>query len=391
MENAVRSYNARTRATKLRSPSTEVGVVTTKQRQPDVIIFAAVVALLAIGIVVVMSAASVRGLIQFDDPYYHFKRQLLWAVIGLVAMIVLSRIDYRFFRLAAVPLLGAGFVLLILVLFIGVETGGARRWLSFGIFNLQPSELMKFALINYLSAFVATRRGEMRNFFRGFLPSLAVVGAAAGLILLEPDFGTAVTLGLTGVLVLFAGGVQLGQMIMMGLAAAPVVYFLARSEAYRLRRLTAFLDPWADKMDTGWNIVQSLLAIGSGGVFGLGLGEGRQKYLYVPEQHTDFIFSILGEELGFVGGTVVLLLFTVLAWRGFRAALQAPDLYGCVLAVGITCMIVFQALLNIAVVTGSIPTTGITLPFVSFGGSSLVVTLAAVGILLNISSHGTRA
>lgn len=354
---------------------------------PDVLIFGAVVALLVIGLVVVASASSVTGLIEYDDAYHFLKRQLVWAVIGVVAMIVLMRIDYRFLRLLTPPLLITSFILLVLVLVVGQEIGGARRWIGLGFANIQPSELMKLALVAYLAAYVTNKRGMLRQFYPGFVTPLCIIGAACGLILLEPDFGTTVIVGVTGFVMLFAGGARGGHLGGILALVAPAGWFLVKSEEYRVRRLTAFLDPWADPMDSGWNVIQSLLAIGSGGMFGLGLGEGRQKFLYVPEQHTDFIFAILGEELGFVGTTAVLILFAVIAWRGWRAALQAPDMYGCLLAVGITSMIVFQALLNIGVVTGSLPTTGITLPFVSFGGSSLVITLAAVGILLNISGH----
>jgi len=359
--------------------------------RPDLLIFAPVVALLAIGLLMVTSAGSVTGLIQYGDPYFHVKRQAVVAVPGLVAMVLLMRTDYRFFRLLTLPLLAAGFVGLVAVLFVGAEIGGARRWINLGAFNIQPSEIMKFALVNYLAAFAAVRKGEIGDFFRGFLPPLLVVGAAFALVLLEPDFGTGVAMMVTAFIVLFAAGARVGHLLAVGLLSLPGLGLLIYLEPYRMRRLLAFIDPWADRMDAGWNVVQSLLAIGSGGLLGLGLGEGRQKYLYVPEQHTDFIFAILGEELGFVGAATVVLLFVLLAWRGYRAALRAPDVYGCILAVGITTMIVFQALLNIGVVTGSLPATGITLPFISYGGSSLLVTLASVGILLNISSHGTRA
>lgn len=355
--------------------------------KPDLFIFAAVVLLLVVGLVTLASASSVIGLIEHDDAYWYLKRQMVFSALGLVAMVVLIRVDYRFLRLVTPPLLLVAFGLLVLVLVVGQEIGGARRWLGFGLFNVQPSELAKFALVSYLAAYVTNRRERLRRLYPDFVAPVLVLGAAAGLILLEPDFGTAVVVALTGFVVLFAGGANLGHMLLVGLAAAPVGVFLLRSEPYRVRRLAAFLNPWADKMDSGWNIIQSLLAIGSGGLFGLGLGEGRQKYLYLPEQHTDFIFAILGEEMGFVGTTAVLGLFAVIAWRGWRAALHAPDLYGTLLAVGITTMIVMQALLNIGVVTGSLPTTGITLPFVSFGGSSLIITLASVGVLLNISRH----
>lgn len=355
--------------------------------KPDIFIFAAVIALLVIGLVVLASASSVTGLIEHGDAYWFLKRQLVFATLGVAAMVLLMRIDYRFMRLVTPPLLVIAFALLVIVLAVGQEISGAKRWIGLGLFNLQPSEVSKLALVSYLAAYITNKRERIRRLYPDFLVPLAVIGIIAGLILLEPDFGTTVVVALTGLVVLFAGGAHLGHMLLVVTAALPVGWFLISTEEYRVRRLTAFLDPWADKMDSGWNIIQSLLAIGSGGLFGLGLGEGRQKYLYLPEQHTDFIFAILGEELGFVGASAVLFLFAVIAWRGWRAALQAPDTFGCMLAVGITAMIVLQALLNIGVVTGSLPTTGITLPFISFGGSSLVITLASVGILLNISSH----
>lgn len=355
--------------------------------KPDVFIFAAVIALLVIGLVVLASASSVTGLVEHDDAYWFLKRQLIFAALGVAVMVLLMRIDYRFMRLLTPPLLLGAFVLLVLVLIVGQEISGAKRWLGFGFFNVQPSEIAKLALVAYLAAYITNKKERLRRLYPDFVLALVVIGVISGLILLEPDFGTTVVVALTGMVVLFAGGAQPWHLGMVVFAAAPVGYFLIRTEEYRMRRLTAFLNPWADRMDTGWNIIQSLLAIGSGGLFGLGLGEGRQKYLYLPEQHTDFIFAILGEEMGFVGTSVVLVLFAVIAWRGWRAALHAPDMYGCMLAVGITTMIVVQALLNIGVVSGSLPTTGITLPFISFGGSSLVITLASMGILLNISSH----
>lgn len=350
----------------------------------------AVASLLVIGLVMVMSASSVTSHLEYGDPYAYAKRQLLWAFIGLVAMGVLSRMPYQMLQPLALPGLLLSVLLLVVVLVAGAEAGGSRRWLAIGGLNLQPSELAKVALVNYLAAFAAARQGDIEHFWRGLLPALAVAAVPVGLIFLEPDFGTAACLLATAILVIFAAGARIGHLVAIGLAVLPVAGFLVWSEPYRWRRIMAFIDPWSDKMDSGWNVIQSLLAIGSGGLFGLGLGEGRQKYLYVPEQHTDFIFAILGEELGFIGAGLVVFLFFVVAWRGYRAALQAPDLFGCLLAAGLTSMIVFQALLNIGVVTGSLPVTGITLPFISFGGSSLVMTLASVGILLNISRQGGR-
>jgi cell division protein FtsW len=294
------------------------------------------------------------------------------------------KVDYHIFKPLALPGLFISFALLVAVLFIGSGTG-ATRWIRIAGFNLQPSEVAKLVMVNYVAVYLSTKREKVRKFFSGLLPILVITAAQFVLIMLEPDFGTGVALIFSVLVVLFAGGVHLGQITFVGMMAAPVmVYFLLMKE-YRVRRLFAFLDPWSDPTDTGWNVIQSLLAIGSGGLFGLGLGKSKQKFSYLPEHHTDFIFAILCEELGFLGGLSVLLLYFVLAWRGLRIAMRAPDLYGTLLAIGITSMIAFQALLNIGVVTGSLPVTGIPLPFISHGGSSLLMSLAGVGILLNIS------
>ena len=243
-------------------------------------------------------------------------------------------------------------------------------------------------MINYAAVYISTKRERIRGFFAGLLPLLVILGVKFGLIMLEPDFGTGAALVFSSLVVIFAGGAHMGQLFLLAAMAAPVVWQLIAKEEYRFRRIMAFLDPWADPTGAGWNVIQSLLAIGSGGLFGLGLGRSRQKFSYLPERHTDFIFAILCEELGFVGGAFVVLLFFILAWRGLKTALRAPDLYGSLLAVGITSMIAFQAMINIGVVTGSLPVTGIPLPFISHGGSSLLTSLAAMGVLLNISRQG---
>src|SRR5690606_6642229 len=249
---------------------------------------------------------------------------------------------------------------------VGSEAGGSRAWLYVAGIRFQPAELVKLAVVNFIAAYVAYRRDGMRRFWSGLIPPLAVVGLIFGLIMLQPDFGTGIALVGTAVIMLFAAGVNLGHLVGIGLAGLPVLAALVYTRPYRWRR------------------IPSLLAIGSGGLFGLGLGAGRQKFAYLPEQHTDFIFSVLGEELGFVGTMTVVALFFVIAWRGYRVALLAPDLYGSMLAVGLTSMLVFQAMLNIGVATGSLPVTGITLPFGRFGSTSVVVCLAAVGVLLII-------
>ncbi|MDI9484433.1 MAG: putative lipid II flippase FtsW [Bacillota bacterium] len=356
----------------------------TKGGKIDLWAFAAVIILLSLGLVMVFSASSVMGLADSGNPYYYVQRQTILAAVGLVLMFVLMKVDYHIFKPLALPGLFISFALLVAVLFIGSGTG-ATRWIRIAGFNLQPSEVAKLVMVNYVAVYLSTKREKVRKFFSGLLPILVITAAQFVLIMLEPDFGTGVALIFSVLVVLFAGGVHLGQITFVGMMAAPVmVYFLLMKE-YRVRRLFAFLDPWSDPTDTGWNVIQSLLAIGSGGLFGLGLGKSKQKFSYLPEHHTDFIFAILCEELGFLGGLSVLLLYFVLAWRGLRIAMRAPDLYGTLLAIGITSMIAFQALLNIGVVTGSLPVTGIPLPFISHGGSSLLMSLAGVGILLNIS------
>jgi cell division protein FtsW len=357
----------------------------TREGKIDLIVFTAVIALLSIGLIMVYSASSVMGINDFRDPHYYVRRQTMWAVIGLLLMFAAANVDYHVYQYLALPGLLAAVALLALVLVIGEDISGAKRWIDLGIINLQPSEVAKLAMVNYTAVYIATKRERIRRFFTGLLPLLVILGIQCALIIKEPDFGTAVTLAFTVVIVLFAGGAHLGQLSALGCMTIPGVYYLIKFEPYRIKRWMAFLDPWADPTGTGWNVIQSLTAIGSGGFFGLGLGNSRQKFSYLPEHHTDFIFAILCEELGFIGGVLVLLLFFVIAWRGLRIALNAPDLFGSLLAIGLTATIGFQALLNIGVVTGSLPVTGITLPFISYGGSSLLISLASVGVLLNIS------
>ncbi|MDI9440670.1 MAG: putative lipid II flippase FtsW [Firmicutes bacterium] len=357
----------------------------TKEGKPDYLIFGAVIILLGLGLVMVFSASYVMGLSQFGNPYFYFQRQAVFAAVGLIFMFLLMRLDYHVFKPLALPGLVVSYVLLVVVLFVGRDASGVARWIRVFGFNLQPSELTKLIMVNYAAVYLSTKRENTRKFFQGLLPLLVLTGIQFVLILLEPDFGTGVALLFTVMLMIFAGGAHLGQLVLVGLMSVPALVYLVFTKEYRMRRFFAFLNPWADPTNTGWNVIQSLLAIGSGGLFGLGLGSSRQKFSYLPEHHTDFIFAILCEELGFLGGIAVLVLFFVIGWRGLRVAMRAPDLYGSLLAIGITAMIAFQALLNIGVVTGSLPVTGIPLPFISHGGSSLLVSLAGIGILLNIS------
>ena len=357
---------------------------------PDLILFLVTVALLSIGVIMVFSSSSIKALEELGDPYYYLKRQLFFAMLGIVAMIVVMNIDYKTYARWTVPFLVVSLVLLIMVPFIGAEISGSRRWLNLGLFNLQPSELGKLAMILFVANWVVKVKGRIQNFFVLLVP-LLVMGVFFALIMMEPDLGTAATLAATTLIMLFASGAKIGHFFLLAIPAVPAFIALVLAEPYRLRRLMAFRDPWSDPLGAGFHIIQSLLALGSGGLFGLGLGRSRQKFWYLPEQHTDFIFAILGEELGFIGTFLVLVLFLLFAWRGLRIAMTAPDLFSSILSVGITAQIVLQAVVNIGVVSGTLPITGITLPLISYGGSSLLITLSAVGVLLNIARHRTFA
>lgn len=360
-----------------------------QQGPVDLVAFGTIMALLVIGIMTVFSASYTTALHMYGDPHYFIKRQLLWAVIGIIGMLVMMRIDYRKLRPWALPALLVAVLLLSIVLVAGTESRGGQRWLEIGPIRFQPSELSKIALVNFIAAYVAFLGDKMGRFWSGFVIPMAVVGVVGGLVALE-DLGTAVVIMGTGALMLFVAGARPLYLVLSGIVGAIGGWFFIQQDPVRMKRITAFLDPWADPRGAGWNIIQSLYAIGSGGIFGLGLTQSRQKFAYLPEQYTDFIFSVLAEELGFVATTTVVCLFFVLAWRGLRISLRAPDMFGAMLAIGITAMIVLQAFLNMGVVTGSLPVTGITLPLISFGGSSLSVTLASLGILLNISKAAER-
>ncbi|MDK2926349.1 MAG: cell division protein FtsW [Bacillota bacterium] len=359
----------------------------------DFLIFFATATLLGLGIVMVFSSSSVAALAEFNDSLYYLKRQAVWTLIGLVGMSVFMQLDYHYLKRWALPALAGAVLLLGLVMVkdIGVAGGGARRWLQVGPLNVQPSEVAKLCSVLFLAAFLADRGDKIRNFWRGLLPALVLLGVLCLMILKQPDLGTAVALAGTAGVMLFAAGADLRHLAGLGAAAVPVLWWAIMGEEYRRARFLAFLDPAADPQGSGYHIIQSLYALGSGGLLGVGLGQSHQKFLYLPERHTDFIFAILGEELGLLGTLLVLALFFLLAWRGCRAAMLAPDRFGTLLAIGIVSMVALQALVNIGVVTGSLPITGIPLPFISYGGSSLVFSLAGIGILLNISSQGRRA
>lgn len=359
------------------------------RRSIDLNLLAMVALLLCIGVLMVFSASFVRAQQQLGDPYYYLKRQILWLIVGTSAMVVVSQIQYWHWRNMSRLLLMATFITLVLVLLpgVGAEEGGGRRWISLGPVGFQPSEFAKLALVIYFAHYFSRSQPVIRRFWPVFGVFGSILGAVFALIMKQPDLGTAVTIGGTSLVLLFTAGARMGYVAGIGLSALPLVAYLIYSEPYRLRRLVAFMNPEADPLDSGYQIIQSLYALGSGSLFGVGFFEGRQKFFYLPAQHTDFIYAVLGEELGFVGGVAVILLFAAFAWRGYRIAVGAPDIFGCLLATGLTTMIVLQAIINMGVVTASMPVTGISLPFISYGGSSLVFTLVAVGILLNISKY----
>jgi len=350
---------------------------------------AVVALLLGIGIVMVYTSSTAVAEADFGNRYYFLVRQAIWVAIGLSSMAVFASINPWFWQKHSRTALLVAIVLLILVIIpgVGISRLGARRWLGYGQLSFQPSEVTKFAFIMWLASYLAGNAREVQHFVRGLLPPLLVLGLLFGLIMLEPDLGTSMTLAGTGGLMLFAAGARLSHLAGLGVVGVAGIFALAKIDEERWSRITTFLNPWADPTDSGYQIIQALLAFGSGGLFGVGLGESRQKYFYLPERHTDMIYAVLGEELGFIGAVLVLLLFFAFAWRGYRIAIQAPDRFTSLLAAGVTSLITLQAALNIAVVTASVPSTGIPLPFLSYGGTSLLITLSGVGILLGVSRY----
>jgi cell division protein FtsW len=360
-----------------------------QRKAPDMVIFLATIVLLGIGVVMVFSASQTTAFVRYGDCYYFLKRQLLWSVVALIVMLITMNIDYWVLKRLSKLILWGSILLLAIVLIPGVarESHGANRWIPIGPFSLQPSEVAKFALIIYTSALLEKKQEKITRLFKGLFPVLLVAGIIGGMILVQPDLGTAFAAIATVGVMLFAAGARFSHLFGLVVTGIPLLYLTITSEEYRRKRFLAFLHPWDDPLDTGFHIIQSLYALGSGGVFGVGLGRSRQKLFYLPEQHTDFIFAIIGEELGFLGVTAIVLLFFLFAWRGYKIAITAPDYFSSMLAVGVTSLIIFQALLNMGVVTASLPVTGIPLPLISYGGSSLMFTLAGIGILLNISRY----
>jgi cell division protein FtsW len=360
-----------------------------KKNSADFILFLTVMSLVSLGVIMVFSASEYNTMILYEDSFYYFKRQLRWALLGLAAMYIMSNIDYRHLKKYVLPIMVIAFTALALVLIPGIGTvvKGARRWIDLGPVNFSPAELVKLSVILFTAYGLSLQKERVRQFSKGVLPYMLVLGVAAGLIMLQPDLGTTISLAGIVFVMLFAAGVPMLHLTGLALGGVGAVIMAIFLEPYRMQRFLAFINPWADPQDTGFQIIQGLYAIGSGGLFGLGLGQSKQKFLYLPESHTDFIFAITAEELGFIGATLVILLFTLFVWRGLKIAITSPDPFASLLATGITAWVGVQAMINIAVVTGSMPVTGIPLPFISSGGTSLLFTMAGVGILLNISKY----
>jgi cell division protein FtsW len=362
-----------------------------RKLKSDKFLFTATLLLVCTSVVMVYSASAVLAMERFDEPYYFLFKQAAWALIGLCLLPIVMRIDYRQYRQPAVIWTGLAIVAiaLIAVLLFGPKVKGATRWLAVGPMGVQPSELAKIAIIIFTAALLERRMDRIDDVSYSLLPIGLVVGGIVALILLQPDLGTAVTILMISGVMVFAAGMSYGYLGGLFLASIPALYVLLMTSDYRRKRVLAFLNPWDDPLGGGFQMIQSMIAVATGGITGRGLMGGKQKLFYLPEPHNDFIYAVISEELGLIGATIILICFCVITWRGLRTALRAPDRFGAFLAIGLTTMVAFQAMFNISVVLGLLPTKGIPLPFVSAGGSSLLINLIGMGILLNVSQHAS--
>ena len=357
------------------------------EKNMDFSLLIVVLILLAIGITMVFSASAASSYIKYNDSYHYLKSQGLYAIISIVCMLLLSKLNYKILGKYAFLFVIVSFILLIAIFIPGLGYGakGAIRWIKIGPWTMQPSEFAKTALIIFMAKSLSNKKDKVKTFVHGTLPYIILAGLYFFLIMLQPNMSMAGSIVIITFVMLFIAGAKIHHLFAWVTPLIPGVIYLVVKESYRVNRWLSFRDPWSDPLDKGYQAIQSLLALGSGGIFGLGLGNSRQKFFYIPEAQNDFIFSIIGEELGFIGASMVLFLFLFLIWRGIKIALSAPDLFGCLLAAGITSMIGIQVAINIAVVTVSMPTTGVILPLISSGGSSLLLVMCNIGILLNIS------
>lgn len=356
----------------------------------DFWIFLTVLILLSLGTIMVFSSSSAYAYNYLHgDSYYFLRKQLMYVPVGLVVMFAAMNTDYKKLGKLSPILLVFSIVLLILVDIpgIGQVRNGSRRWLDLKITDFQPSELAKLAVILFFSYSLSKRKDQLESFFKGLVPYLLLIGVFAGLLLLQPHLSGTLVIASVAVIILFSAGARLRHFMILALPVIPVLAAAILLAPYRFDRVKAWLDPWKYSHDEGWQIIQSLYAIGSGGLFGRGLGQSIQKFLYIPEPYNDFIFSVMAEELGYVGVIAVLTLFLIFIWRGIKVAMNAPDVFGSLVAIGVTSLVAVQVILNVAVVTNTIPATGMPLPFFSYGGTSLVFLMCGVGILLNISRY----
>jgi cell division protein FtsW len=361
-----------------------------RKLKSDQALFLATVLLIGVSIVMVYSASAVVAMEKFQQPYFFLTKQLMWATLGLALLWVVMGVDYRLYREPVFIWCCFGIVVFCLIgVLFSPPVNNARRWFGIGGLGIQPSELAKLSAIFFIAALLERRMHRINELGYSLVPIACVVAIFVGLILLEPDFGTSMSLALIAAVMVFAAGLNYTYIFGTMLAAMPVVAVLAMGAAYRRRRLLTFLNPWEDPLGDGFQIIQSLIAVGTGGISGRGLMNGVQKLFYLPEPHSDFIFSVISEELGLIGATIVLACFCVIAWRGLRVALRAPDAFGGFLALGLTTMVAVQAFVNMSVVLGLMPTKGIPLPFVSAGGSSLLINMVGMGVLLNVSQHAS--
>ena len=358
----------------------------------DFTLLITVLLLLTIGLVMVLSASSPSALSESGDSYKYFSKQLLFAILGIIAMLFISKIDYRFYQKFYKHAWVVSLVLLALVLLVGKSMNGAKRWIYVTeTLSFQPSEIVKILMIIFYAGILTKNRDELEKYNKGFLKHMCLLAPIIGLLLLQPHFSASIVIiGICSIMMIIAGCKFKHFVFTIGSVGVPAIVALIAFSAYRLKRVVTFLDPWQDPTGDGWQVIQSLYAIGSGGLFGAGLGESKQKYLYIPEPHNDFIFSILGEELGFVGCAIVLILFAIFIWRGVIIAMKAPDMFGSLVAVGVVALVAIQVIINVAVVTSSMPATGMPLPFFSYGGTALFILLCEIGILLNISRASNR-
>ena len=362
------------------------------ERRPDITLLFVTLILITFGTVMIYSSSSLIAAERFGDGYYFLKKQILFVFMGLGVMMIMSKIPYYYLRKVAYLSILLSVVLLSLLLItqLGISVSGATRWLTLGVFSFQVTELVKVSLVLFLAHFLTRKEDYIKELARGFLAPLLITSLIVYLVLLQPDFGTAVIMAMLLILMFYLAGSRILHLIGLVTLLIPAGFMLVVYKGYRLERFMSFLDPWKDPANSGFQIIQSLLSFGSGGVLGVGIGDGMQKLFYLPEPHTDFILSVIAEESGFIGVMIIIFLFVILVFKGFVISYKAPDLFGTLLASGLTTIIVLEAFINMAAVMGLIPTKGLVLPFLSYGGTSLIMSMATVGVLLNISSYGKQ-